>query len=148
MSSAITSASEQMTDFMTLFVTELQNQNPLEPLDNQQMAAQLAQFSQLEQTEQMNGNIEEMNTTMKELNTSFYGAMVVAEYDFARSLLGKEVSFYSGYYDKYFAGNVEQINIIDGIPKLEIHAAVTNPDGSSEIRSFNVALSEVEGIKG
>ena len=42
----IGSATTQTMDYMTLLITELQNQNPLEPLDNQQMAQQLAQFSQ------------------------------------------------------------------------------------------------------
>jgi flagellar basal-body rod modification protein FlgD len=34
--------------FMTLLVTQLRNQDPLEPLDNAQFIAQLATFSSLE----------------------------------------------------------------------------------------------------
>ncbi len=45
--SAVTSSSKIQTDYMKLLVTQLQNQNPLEPLDNNEMASQLAQFSQL-----------------------------------------------------------------------------------------------------
>ncbi|MEN6306449.1 MAG: flagellar hook capping FlgD N-terminal domain-containing protein, partial [Anaerohalosphaeraceae bacterium] len=71
--STIDAASQKM-DFMTLLVTELKYQNPLEPMDNQQMAAQLAQFSQLELTEGMNGNLQTMNETMTKMNTSFEGA--------------------------------------------------------------------------
>ena len=36
-------------EFLTLLVTQLQNQDPLNPMDNQQFAVQLAQFSSLEQ---------------------------------------------------------------------------------------------------
>ena len=43
-----TSAVDQKLDYLTLLVTELQNQNPLEPMEQKDMAAQLAQFSQLE----------------------------------------------------------------------------------------------------
>ena len=52
--STVTSASEIQSDYMALLVTQLQNQNPLEPMDNQDMAAQLAQFSQLQQLENVN----------------------------------------------------------------------------------------------
>jgi flagellar basal-body rod modification protein FlgD len=143
----IQSASSQMMDYLNLLVTELQNQNPLEPMDNQQMASQLAQFSQLQETEQMNDKMVEMNETMGKLNTSFYNAMIVAEYDYAKSLLGKEVSFYSGYYERYLNGDVESIQIVNGKPELEVHAMVTHPDGSTDLRAFLVKLNEVEGIR-
>jgi len=52
------SASSIQADYMKLLVTQLQNQNPLEPLDNNEMASQLAQFSQLQQLESMNSNFE------------------------------------------------------------------------------------------
>ena len=38
-----------MENFLTLFVTQLQNQNPLDPTDNTEFMSQLAQFSTLEQ---------------------------------------------------------------------------------------------------
>lgn len=40
------------TDFLNLLVTQLKNQDPLQPVDNQQFVAQLAQFSQLQQSTQ------------------------------------------------------------------------------------------------
>lgn len=142
------SASKQQLDFMTLLVTQLQNQNPLEPMDNQQMASQLAQLSQLQLTEEMNGNIETMNSTMGNMNTSFQGAMLMAELDFAESLLGREVSFYSGYYEQIVSGRVQKVSIIDGQPMLEVHARVILPDGSeSDELVFPVRPYEVGGIK-
>ncbi|HIJ71838.1 MAG TPA: hypothetical protein HPP87_10820 [Planctomycetes bacterium] len=142
------SASRQQLDYMTLLVTQMQNQNPLEPMDNQQMAAQLAQLSQLQLTEEMNGNIETMNSTMGDMNTSFQGAMLMAELDFARSLLGKEVSFYNGYYDQVVSGQVQKVSMIDGEPMLEVNATVTLADGSrSEELVFGVRPYEVGGIR-
>jgi flagellar basal-body rod modification protein FlgD len=72
-------ASDIQMDYMNLLVTELKNQNPLEPLDNKEMASQLAQFSQLQQLEAM--------------NSRFAGVLTAVERAYANSLLGKEVSF-------------------------------------------------------
>jgi len=39
--------------FLRLFITQLKNQNPLEPMDNTEFISQLAQFTALEQTTNM-----------------------------------------------------------------------------------------------
>jgi flagellar basal-body rod modification protein FlgD len=44
-------------DFLKLLTVQMQNQDPLEPQDNTEMVAQLAQFSSLEQLENMNSNL-------------------------------------------------------------------------------------------
>lgn len=78
---ATASASDIQMDYMKLLVTQLQNQNPLEPLDNQEMAAQLAQFSQLQQLENM--------------NASFGRVLESVQRSYASSLLGKAISFHA-----------------------------------------------------
>jgi flagellar basal-body rod modification protein FlgD len=45
-------------DFLTLLIAQLQNQDPLNPLDGADFSAQLAQFSALEQLTQINSKIE------------------------------------------------------------------------------------------
>jgi len=77
---SVESASKIQMDYMKLLVTQLQNQNPLDPLDNQQMASQLAQFSQLQQLEGM--------------NNSFSEVLSLTNRNYANSLLGKSVTFY------------------------------------------------------
>ena len=78
-SSPVNSASKIQMDYMNLLITQLRNQNPLEPMNNNEMASQLAQFSQLQQLESMNTNFADVLTT--------------AERTYANSLIGKEVSF-------------------------------------------------------
>jgi flagellar basal-body rod modification protein FlgD len=46
--------------FLTLFTTQLKNQNPLDPVKNEAFVAQLAQFSQLEATSAMKTSMETM----------------------------------------------------------------------------------------
>jgi len=51
-----TAPTEQM--FLQLLVAQLQNQDPLNPMDNTQFVAQLAQFSELEQVINIRSDIE------------------------------------------------------------------------------------------
>lgn len=101
---SINTASKIQMDYMKLLVTQLQNQNPLEPLDNNEMASQLAQFSQLEQLESMNSNFAKVLST--------------TERSYANSLMGKEVSYTSETEEGTKAiktGVVEQVvNDVDG----------------------------------
>lgn len=46
--------------FLKLFITQMQNQDPLNPDDSAEMAAQLAQFNGLEQMMNVNKNLEKM----------------------------------------------------------------------------------------
>jgi len=51
--------------FLTLFTTQLKNQNPLDPVKNEAFVAQLAQFSQLEATTSMKTSMETMVQSMQ-----------------------------------------------------------------------------------
>ena len=46
--------------FLLLFTTQLKNQNPLDPMENEAFVSQLAQFSSLEAMTAMRNSIEEM----------------------------------------------------------------------------------------
>ena len=45
-------------EFLEMLVTQMQNQDPLEPVDNTAMIAQMAQFSSLEQMSNLNDQFE------------------------------------------------------------------------------------------
>jgi len=117
-SSALTSVSSAQMDYMKLLVTQLQNQNPLEPMDNNEMASQLAQFSQLEQLESMNSN--------------FASILATTEQTYAASLIGKEVSFMTQTTDgaqELTRGTVQEIyNNMDGEIVLSVEDYAINLD--------------------
>src|SRR3954449_4855792 len=50
-------------DFLKLMVTQLQNQDPLNPTDDKDFMGQMAQFSSLEQTANMAQTLASMNTS-------------------------------------------------------------------------------------
>jgi flagellar basal-body rod modification protein FlgD len=66
--------------FLTLLLTQLQNQDPFNPMEDTEMSAQLAQYSQLEQLTNLNTNVETM------------GGYIQAQNQFQTlSLIGKDV---------------------------------------------------------
>ncbi|MCD4828522.1 MAG: flagellar hook capping protein [Candidatus Cloacimonetes bacterium] len=70
-------------DFLLLLVTQLQYQDPLEPVSNSEMAAQLAQYSQLETLNNMHATMQDQLLLDQSLNNSFM-----------TSLIGKDVKAY------------------------------------------------------
>ena len=51
---------ENFDAFLGLLTTQLQNQNPLEPLDTNEFTAQLVQFTSVEQSIETNKNLEQL----------------------------------------------------------------------------------------
>ena len=123
-SPAINSASDIQMNYMKLLITQLQNQNPLEPMDNDEMASQLAQFSQLQQLETM--------------NSSFADVLSTTERNYASSLIGKEISFESENDD-----GTQQTT--SGIVK----EVINNIDGKTVLVTGNnkIALEDVISVK-
>ncbi|TMB41454.1 MAG: flagellar hook assembly protein FlgD [Deltaproteobacteria bacterium] len=68
--------------FLQLFIAQLQHQDPLSPLEPDQLTAQLAQFSQLEQLTGVNDRLDKLAGQSKDSG----GAALL-------NLLGKRVSF-------------------------------------------------------
>ena len=73
------------SEFLTLFTTQLKNQDPTDPVKNEAFVAQLAQFSQLEATTSMKDSMNSMVSSMS--NDRMLGAA---------SLMGKQVAVPDG----------------------------------------------------
>ncbi len=89
-------------DFIRLFLTQLQFQDPLEPVDNREFLAQLAQFTSLEQSRQTSQNTTDLlsmtattqavsllnrQVDVNGLATAFTGTVIAVEFNSAGSQL-------------------------------------------------------------
>lgn len=115
------SSSEIRTNYLNLLVTQLQNQNPLEPMSNDQMASQLAQLSSLEQLEQ--------------INTTFSQVLLGQQANEAASLIGKQVSFFPPNEKTAVAGRVENVDMSTGAVKVKVGDYLV---GLSDLQSISL----------
>ncbi len=82
--SQATSANLGKNDFLKLLTTQLQNQDPSDPMKGKDFAAQLAQFSSVEQLTNISGQIEEQGKSDGALAQSINDSM-------ATDLIGRTV---------------------------------------------------------
>lgn len=77
-----TAAKNQLNrdDFLNLMVTQMRYQDPTKPMDNKEMATQLAQFNTVEQLESVNKNLQGMSSAQQASNaqylTQYMGKMI------------------------------------------------------------------------
>ncbi|GAF75633.1 unnamed protein product [marine sediment metagenome] len=74
--------------FLRLLVLQMQNQDPLEPMDNADMLAQLAQFSSLEQMNNLNDSFQTLSSNFEGLSSSFGQLSFIS----ANALLGRTIA--------------------------------------------------------
>jgi flagellar basal-body rod modification protein FlgD len=126
-----TDASAAMTDavnneldrdaFLNLLVMQMQQQDPLSPMDNTQMIAQLAEFSALEQMNNMATSFEGLATTLAQQNLAGATALIGREVT-GLDLDGNEV-----------AGTVDRVHMVEGDVYLTVGAQVMGLDGVATV---------------
>jgi flagellar basal-body rod modification protein FlgD len=99
--------------FMELLVTQMKNQDPMNPQSNEDFIAQLASFSSLEQMEQMNQNLLGM-ALLDESNA------LLSQLTEGSALIGKDVTWTDPSTGAQQEGTVESIKIQDGLSYLKI----------------------------
>jgi flagellar basal-body rod modification protein FlgD len=102
-STKTTTADEMQTRFLNLLVTQLKNQDPLNPMDNSQMTTQLSQISTV-------SGIEKLNATMEKLLGNYAGTQTMQ----AAAMIGKTV---------LTAGNAMQLDAYGAVGGVTLDAA-------------------------
>ena len=109
-------------DFLRLFVTRLANQDPSSPVQDEQFIAQMAQFTQLEQLQNMNSNLEKALSADLVLSQTINNTM-------ATSLIGRSVRVQS---NSVVIGESGTADISFDLEKNagDVMIKITNDDGS------------------
>ncbi|MCL2102565.1 MAG: hypothetical protein FWH25_00845 [Syntrophorhabdaceae bacterium] len=76
--------------FLSLLVTQLQNQDPLEPMDSVNFTSQLAQFSSLEQLTQLNSGFQALIAAQNSMQNAYLANLIGKEvfYESSASMFG------------------------------------------------------------
>jgi flagellar basal-body rod modification protein FlgD len=93
-------------DFLQLLVTQMTSQDPMNPTSDTQMAAQMAQFTALQQTNTMSTNIASMLTQQQVLQ--------------ANDMLGKTVTLQVDA-NTTASGLVSSMRLVGGVPKIVVN---------------------------
>lgn len=130
-------------EFLKLLVTELQHQDPMNPMDDKEFISQMAQFSSLEQMENLNNTLEtglktvteiqsDCGIILAELVNQMQNQMAYNNFNTGMNLLGKEISYTVE--DEQRTGIVQAVKQKDGA-----YIAVVGED--------EVPIKDIEQIK-
>jgi flagellar basal-body rod modification protein FlgD len=108
-------------DFLKLLITQMTSQDPMNPMSNENFMAQMAQFSTLQETQTMSGNITQLRSEQQVLQ--------------ANSMLGKTVSLQVDD-STATSGVVSAVHInAEGTPQIIVDGAAYNLNQITTISS-------------
>lgn len=111
--SAATNDAMGKDDFLKLLITQLKNQDPLQPVDNKDFIAQMTQFSSLEQ-------MNNVSKSMDDLSTSMFNFAQQASLTQGAAMIGKWVGGINTDDGTPMEGIVEAVKWLDGEPMVQI----------------------------
>ena len=98
---------EGTDQFLQLLVTQLQNQDPLDPVGQEEFIGQLAQLSTLSGIEELNGSFANMVSQQSDL-------IRLQELTVGSSLLGQQVEYFEEGSSELRQATVEKLSVVDG----------------------------------
>jgi flagellar basal-body rod modification protein FlgD len=113
----------EFQSLLRIILTQLTYQDPLKPLENSEFVSQLAQFSQLQQTQSLNDQV-----------TSLLAAQSATQ---ATSLLGHTVDVSAG--QSLISGKVDSVSFNSGQPTVTLKTA----DGQT---ISNIAIANIAQV--
>jgi flagellar basal-body rod modification protein FlgD len=110
-------AADELQDrFMTLLITQIKNQDPLNPLDNAEVTSQLAQLN-------MVGGIERLNERIEAMAASFLSGQSLQ----AASLVGRNVLVEAGTLDNTGQGGRFGVEVARSVDAMSV--SIVGPTG-------------------
>jgi flagellar basal-body rod modification protein FlgD len=112
--------------FLKLMIAELQNQDPLNPMENDQMLAQIGQMREIAASDQLTNTLD--------------GVLLGQNIASATNLIGADIVAITDDNQK-ISGTVDKVSVADGVPKLHIEedsgAKVSEDEGKLEAGKYN-----------
>lgn len=131
------------TAFLTLLTTQLSNQDPLQPMDDTQSVSQLAQFSALQ-----------ASTNLEQDFANFQSNFAVLQ---SASLIGKSVAVNTGNQTdangnttpgSTITGTIQAVQVVNGQPMFTMVDASGNQVVDSNGKPIQFTTSQITGIGG
>jgi flagellar basal-body rod modification protein FlgD len=116
--SAAQTASDSADRFLKLLVTQMKNQDPLNPMDNAQVTSQMAQISTV-------SGIEKLNTTVGGLNSQFMQMQALQ----GASLVGHNVTLQGNHLDIVSGTGVAGFGLVSAADNVQVE--IVNPAGKT-----------------
>jgi len=126
------------SDFLKLLSAQLQYQDPLEPVKDSDFAAQLAQFSSLEQMENMNNTLLAM--------ASYQSYNLIGKYVAANAYVDEVSTVVTGIVDSIYTSKGISYAMVGGYPVLV--SAITDVCDSSVIATSKSFLETANSLMG
>ena len=108
--------------FLQLLVTQLQNQDPLDPQDNSSYIAELAQFSSLEQMTNVVKNLEDLSKVVGNIDTSVLigqlSSMIGKNVDWIETIDEADADGNPISHTEKHTGVVTGVTLIEGNPNI------------------------------
>jgi len=114
--------------FLQLFVTQLSNQNPLEPMDNTEFMNQVSMSTLVEQTTKISESFDTLLTNSSE-------ALNMSTFNQATALIGNRVTFTDAGSGLSAEGVVDGVSLEGGYVHLEIGDQLVLPSAVTAVRS-------------
>jgi flagellar basal-body rod modification protein FlgD len=106
------------SQFLDLMIAELQNQDPMNPMDNAQMIEQIGQIRQIDASTRLT---ETLDAVLMGQNLSSAASMI------GKTITGLDADA------KKITGKVDRVTVADGVPKLHVGAKTVTLSNVGEI---------------
>ncbi len=131
--------------FLQLMITQLQNQDPLDPMDNSEFLSQQAMFTQVNTLQEMNDKIATYGDALLSMNGSMLTSNTLNQ---AMNLVGKEVSAINpDNPDETISGTVDSVKITNSGLTFTINGREINSEYITGVNNVKTSSSEDSTLK-
>ena len=134
---SLSQLSEDYTRFLTLLTAQIENQDPLAPMDSTEFVSQLAQLSQVEQAVKTNVNLETVSMQLGALTSVSGAGMIGHDVTVSSDQIQLEEGASDGYY--MLAADAAQVSVLitDPLTTTTVREITGLPTGAGELTAID-----------